>query len=78
MSKPYSKSKSPIYSTVILRLPARQSFYLFFIADEKADVFQCSWGDIPITFQCDGINNCGDNSDEENCNKGNIKKDIFE
>ena len=45
----------------------------FFFTDKKADVFQCSWGDIPIAFQCDGNNNCGDNSDEENCNKGNIK-----
>ena len=50
-----------------------QSFFFVFITDKKADVFQCSWGDIPIAFQCDGNNNCGDNSDEENCNKGNIK-----
>ena len=29
--------------------------------------FHCSWGLIPITFKCDGIDNCGDNSDEKNC-----------
>ena len=46
---------------------------LIFITDKNADVFPCSWGDIPLTLQCDGTNNCGDNSDEENCNKGNIK-----
>ena len=44
-----------------------------FFTDNKADVFKCSWGNIPIFLQCDGTNNCGDNSDEENCNKGNIK-----
>ena len=49
------------------------NLFIFFITDKKADVFPCSWGDIPITLQCDGTNNCGDNSDEENCNKGNIK-----
>ena len=43
-----------------------------FFTDNKADVFKCSWGNIPIFLQCDGTNNCGDNSDEENCNKGNI------
>ena len=29
--------------------------------------FHCSWGPIPIIFKCDGIDNCGDNTDEENC-----------
>ena len=29
--------------------------------------FECSWGPIPISKKCDGTNNCGDNSDEENC-----------
>ena len=33
------------------------------------DTFMCSWGPIPITFKCDGNNNCGDNADEENCPK---------
>ena len=47
-------------------------FWSFF-TDNKADVFKCSWGNIPIFLQCDGTNNCGDNSDEEDCNKGNIK-----
>merc|ERR1712008_465299 len=37
--------------------------------NNKADVFKCSWGNIPIFLQCDGTNNCGDNSDEEDCNK---------
>ena len=37
------------------------------------DTFMCSWGPIPITFKCDGNNNCGDNADEENCKKGNTK-----
>ena len=41
-----------------------------FFTDNKADVFKCSWGNIPIFLQCDGTNNCGDNSDEEDCNKG--------
>ena len=45
---------------------------LFFITDKDADFFQCSWGKIPITLRCDGTNNCGDNSDEESCEKGNI------
>ena len=49
-----------------------------FITDKNADVFPCSWGDIPITLRCDGTNNCGDNSDEENCNKGNKKRIISE
>ena len=54
------------------------NLFIFFITDKNADVFPCSWGDIPITLQCDGTNNCGDNSDEENCNKGNIKRIISE
>jgi len=37
--------------------------------NKEADFFQCSWGNIPITLRCDGTNNCGDNSDEESCEK---------
>ena len=36
--------------------------------------FHCSWGLIPITFKCDGTDNCGDNSDEENCPGAGGKK----
>ena len=42
--------------------------------------FQCSWGPIPISRKCDGVNNCGDNSDEENCLAGKhsqIMNDLF-
>ena len=45
--------------------------------------FQCPGYNIPRKFKCDGLNNCGDNSDEENCPAGNcisllcIKSDIF-
>merc|ERR1719350_1415493 len=39
------------------------------VGDKDADFFQCSWGKIPITLRCDGTNNCGDNSDEESCEK---------
>ena len=30
----------------------------------------CFWGPIPIKLRCDGQNNCGDNADEEDCEKG--------
>ena len=50
---------------------------MFFITDKEADFFQCSWGNIPITLRCDGTNNCGDNSDEESCEKGNINETSF-
>ena len=29
--------------------------------------YQCPGYSIPRKFRCDGINNCGDNSDEEGC-----------
>jgi chromosome segregation ATPase len=29
--------------------------------------FQCPGYSIPRKFRCDGVNNCGDNSDEEGC-----------
>jgi len=32
--------------------------------------FQCPGYNIPRKFKCDGLNNCGDNSDEENCPAG--------
>ena len=33
-----------------------------------ADTFQCQEGfSLPISLKCDGIDNCGDNSDEEKC-----------
>ena len=34
--------------------------------------FQCPGYNIPRKFKCDGLNNCGDNSDEENCPAGNV------
>merc|ERR1711971_439355 len=42
------------------------------VGDKDADFFQCSWGKIPITLRCDGTNNCGDNSDEESCEKASM------
>ena len=30
----------------------------------------CSWGPLPIVLRCDGVDNCGDNTDEENCEEG--------
>ena len=38
-------------------------------------VFMCSWGPIPIAFRCDGHDNCGDNADEENCEKSSESSD---
>ena len=29
--------------------------------------FQCPGYEIPLKHKCDGINNCGDNSDEKDC-----------
>ena len=54
---------------IFIDLPTRSNtnLFIFSITDKKADVFSCSWGDIPIDLQCNGINNCGDNSDEEDC-----------
>ena len=37
---------------------------------KERSVFQCPGFIIPSHLQCDGINNCGDNSDEENCPTG--------
>ena len=40
---------------------------IFQFSGSTSAIFQCSWGVIPKSFICNGINNCGDNSDEENC-----------
>ena len=40
---------------------------IFRFSGSTSNTFQCSWGVIPKTLICNGINNCGDNSDEENC-----------
>ena len=36
----------------------------------STDTFMCSWGPLPIVLRCDGVDNCGDNTDEENCEEG--------
>ena len=41
--------------------------YFFKFSGSKSNIFQCSWGEIPKTLLCNNVNNCGDNSDEENC-----------
>merc|ERR1712126_215566 len=43
---------------------------LFQVHGRSAGDFQCAGGwSLPISFKCDGQDNCGDNSDEENCQK---------
>ena len=43
-------------------------FFLIIIAMCSSAQFQCANGDcIPQYFVCDGLNECGDNSDENNC-----------
>merc|ERR1711935_74872 len=37
--------------------------------------FQCPGYDIPRKFRCDGLNNCGDNSDEDGCPAGFLRVD---
>ena len=42
--------------------------------DEK--FWECRGYDIPRKFRCNGVNNCGDNSDEEGCPEGNKLKEF--
>ena len=40
---------------------------LLLLQINSSQSFQCPGYEIPRKFRCDGINNCGDNSDEDGC-----------
>ena len=57
-------SKSRVFCKGMYAVKAK---YFFKFSGSKSNIFQCSWGEIPKTLLCNNVNNCGDNSDEENC-----------
>merc|ERR1712223_509264 len=50
-------------------------FCLILMQLSNSICFQCPGYDIPRKFRCDGLNNCGDNSDEDGCPAGFIRVD---
>ena len=56
--------------TNVMRNKGSTIFCLILIQFFYCGCFQCPGYDIPKKFRCDAINNCGDNSDEEDCPGG--------
>merc|ERR1711997_1155723 len=61
LSQPCDDSKSMSYKIYIVCV------VLVVVAFDCSKCFQCPDYIIPRKDRCDGINNCGDNSDEEGC-----------